>query len=192
MIEVLVVDDHHGFRRVLCAVLDAEADMCVVGEAVDGDEAVAKALELVPNVVLLDVEMPGAGGIDAARALKEVLPTAKVIMLTTSDDEEDLYRALRAGASSYLLKHTALADLPASIRVAATGHSVLSPSMAAKLVAEFARPAQEPEPCLSDRETEIPCWAEASGPAPAESLFRTGATVGPLLELVTLRGSAPN
>ncbi len=155
MIEVLVVDDHSGFRRVLCSVLGAEADISVVGEASDGEEAVAKCLELVPNVVLLDVQMPGTGGIEAAQAIKDALPTAKVLMLTGSDSEDDLYKALRAGASGYLLKDSALEDLAASVRTAAGGQSVLSPAMAAKLAAEFARPVPEPEPCLSERETEI-------------------------------------
>jgi DNA-binding NarL/FixJ family response regulator len=155
MIEVLVVDDHSEFRRVLCAVLRAEADIAVVGEASDGDEAVAKCLELVPNVVLLDVQMPGTGGIEAARAIKDALPTARVLMLTGSDEEDDLYKALRAGASGYLLKDGALVDLAASVRTAAGGQSVLSPAMAAKLVAEFDRPVPDSEPCLSGRETEV-------------------------------------
>lgn len=155
MIEVLVVDDHPGFRRVLCSLLRSEADISVVGEAADGEEAVAKCLELVPNVVLLDVQMPGTGGLEAARAIKDVLPTARVLMVTASDEEDDLYKALRAGASGYLLKDTALEDLAASVRTAAAGQSVLSPAMAAKLVAEFDRPVPDPEPCLSDRETEI-------------------------------------
>jgi DNA-binding NarL/FixJ family response regulator len=155
MIEVLVVDDHPGFRRILCSLLAADPDISVVGEASDGEEAVAKCLELVPNVVLLDVRMPGTGGIEAARAIKDVLPTARVLMLSGSDEEDDLYKALRAGASGYLLKDTALEDLAASVRTAAGGQSVLSPTMAAKLVAEFDRATPDPEPGLSERETEI-------------------------------------
>lgn len=154
MIEVLVVDDHPGIRRVLCSLLSADPDIAVVGEASDGEGAVARCLELVPNVVLLDIRMPGTGGIEAVRAIKDMLPTARVLMLTGSDDEEDLYKALRAGASGYLLKDTALEDLAASVRMAAGGQSVVSPTMAAKLVAEFDRPAQD-EPRLGDREADI-------------------------------------
>ena len=155
MIEVLVVDDDAGFRRVLCSLLSGDPDISVVGEASDGEEAVARCLELVPNVVLLDIRMPGTGGIEAARAIMNELPTARVLMLTGSDEEDDLYKALKAGASGYLLKETALEDLPASVRTAAGGQSVLSPAMAAKLVAEFDRTARDPEPRLSERETEI-------------------------------------
>lgn len=155
MIEVLVVDDLRGFRRVLCTVLNGEPDMVVVGEASDGEEAVARSLELVPNVVLLDVRMPGTGGIEAAAAIKDVVPTAKVIMLTGSDQEDDLYKALRAGASGYLLKDAALESVSAAVRVAALGQSVLSPSMAATLVSEFNRPTYDVEPCLTERESEI-------------------------------------
>lgn len=154
-IEVLVADDDRRFRQVLCAVLNSDPDICVVGDASDGDEAVAKSLALVPNVVLLDVKMPGTGGIEAARAIKEALPTVKVLMLTASDEEDDLYKALQAGASGYLLRGTALEGLGASVQVAAGGQSVLSPAMAAKLVSEFSRPVEKVGPCLTDRETEI-------------------------------------
>jgi len=154
-IEVLVVDDEERFRRVLVAIVGAEADMVVVDVAADGNEAVAKAIALVPDVVLLDVAMPGTGGIEAARAIKEWVPTTKVVMLTASDEEEDLYKALRAGASGYLLKEKALVDLCVSVRAAACGQAVLSPSMAAMLVVEFAEPIVEAIPRLSDREFEI-------------------------------------
>lgn len=83
------------------------------------------------------------------------MPTAKVVMLTTSVEEDDLFNALRAGASGYLLKASALDDMAASIRVAASGQSILSPALAAKLVSEFDRPASRPEPCLTERETEV-------------------------------------
>jgi DNA-binding NarL/FixJ family response regulator len=154
-IEVLVADDEEQFRRVLSAILAAEADLVVVGEAADGDEAVAKASALVPDVVLLDVAMPGASGIEAVRAIKEWLPTTKVVMLTSSDEEDDLYKALRAGASGYLLKDTGLDTVVASVRTAAGGESVLSPFMAAKLVAEFGDSSAYLSPRLSDRELEI-------------------------------------
>jgi len=154
-IEVLSVDDDERFRRVLAAVVATEADIVVVGEAADGDQAVAMATLLVPDVALVDVAMPGTGGIEATRAIKASVPTTKVVMLTASDEEEDLFQALRAGANGYLLKASALVDVCASIRAAASGQAVLSSSMATKLVAEFASPAPEPTPRLSGRELEI-------------------------------------
>lgn len=155
VIEILVVDDEAGFRRTLTAVVAAEADMVVVGEAADGGEAVVRAIDLLPHVVLLDVRMPGTGGIEAARAIKDWLPTTTVVMLTASDEEDDLYKALRAGASGYLLKENALVDVCVSVRAAACGQAVLSPSMAAKLYTEFAAPALAPTPRLSNRELQI-------------------------------------
>lgn len=154
-ITVLVADDDACFRAVLIAVVAAEADMAVVGEAGDGAEAVAMATSLIPEVVLLDVAMPGTGGIEAARAIKEWLPITKVVMLTASDEEEDLYKALRAGASGYLLKDRALTELGVSVRAVASGQAVLSPSMAAKLAADFAGPLPGPTPRLSERELGI-------------------------------------
>ncbi|HEX8770894.1 MAG TPA: response regulator transcription factor [Acidimicrobiales bacterium] len=159
VIEVIVVDDDEGFRQVVTAVLAAEPDIVVVGEACDGDQAVTLAAEYVPTVVLMDVRMPGTGGIDAVRAIKERMPTTKVIMLTASDEEEDLFKALRAGASGYVLKDSNIAEIDNSIRAVVSGQSVLSPPMAAKLVVEFSGPAASealPESvCLTDRELEI-------------------------------------
>jgi DNA-binding NarL/FixJ family response regulator len=154
-IEVLIADDEARFRRVLVAIVAAEADMVVVGEAADGAETLSKAVALVPDIVLLDVSMPGTGGIEAARAIKEWLPTTKVLMLTASDEEDDLFKALRAGASGYLQKDAALLDVALSIRAAVSGQAVLSPSMAAKLVVEFSATAPDPGPRLSEREVEI-------------------------------------
>jgi len=154
-IEVLSVDDDERFRKVLAAVVAAENDIVIVGEAADGAQAVALAMALLPDVVLVDVAMPGTGGIEAARAIKAGLPTTKVVMLTASDEQDDLFQALRAGAGGYLLKAGALIDVCASIRAAASGQAVLSAAMATKLVAEFAAPVPEPAPRLSGRELEI-------------------------------------
>ncbi|HEX3393680.1 MAG TPA: response regulator transcription factor [Acidimicrobiales bacterium] len=154
-IEVLVVDDEERFRRVLTAILAVEADIAVVGEAADGAEAVAKATSLMPDVVLLDVRMPGTGGIEAAQAIKAWSPTTKVVMLTASDEDEDLYKALRAGASGYLLKEKALVDVCLCVRAAASGQAVLSPSMAARLVADFVGPTRDTTSQLSSRELDI-------------------------------------
>jgi DNA-binding NarL/FixJ family response regulator len=109
----------------------------VVGEAGDGDSAVVAAQELVPDVVLLDVRMPVSGGIETARALRDLVPTTKVVMLTVSDEDDDLYEALRAGASGYLLKGEYLQDIGASLKAICAGRTVLSSSVAAKITAEF-------------------------------------------------------
>jgi len=102
-IRVLIVDDHALFRRGLEMVLAEEADIEVVGEASDGAEAVEKAGQALPDVVLMDIRMPRSSGIEACRAMKELSPSAKIVMLTISDEEEDLFEAIRAGASGYLL-----------------------------------------------------------------------------------------
>src|SRR3982751_1346794 len=103
-IRVLICDDHALFRRGLIMVLESEEGIDVVAEAEDGEEAIAKAEEFAPDVVLMDVRMPRVSGIEATRQIRDVIPTAKILMLTVSDEEEDLYEAIKAGANGYLLK----------------------------------------------------------------------------------------
>lgn len=136
-IRVLVVDDHALFRRGLEIVLAQEEDIQVVGEAGDGSEAVDKAADLLPDIVLMDVRMPKRGGIEACTAIKEVAPSAKIIMLTISDEEADLYDAIKAGATGYLLKEISTDEVATAIRAVADGQSQISPSMASKLLTEF-------------------------------------------------------
>ena len=161
-IRVLIVDDHALFRRGLQMVLEQESDIIVVGEGGDGAEAVAKAQELMPDVVLMDVRMPKRGGIDATKQIKEILPHVKILMLTISDEEADLYDAIKAGATGYLLKEVSIEEVGAAIRSVQTGQSLISPSMASKLLSEFAtmvKRADEkqsaPQPRLTDREMEV-------------------------------------
>jgi DNA-binding NarL/FixJ family response regulator len=163
-IRALIVDDHALFRRGLEMVLDSEPDIELVGEASDGEEAVRKAGESLPDVVLMDVRMPRSTGIDACRALKAVAPSAKIIMLTISDEEADLFEAIRAGASGYLLKDIPLDEVAESVRAVHGGQSLISPSMAGKLLTEFATlarreeeepPQQVPAPRLTEREIEV-------------------------------------
>ncbi|HVF54348.1 MAG TPA: response regulator transcription factor [Actinomycetota bacterium] len=161
-IRVLLVDDHALFRRGLQMVLEGEADIEVVGEAADGEEAVEQAEAMTPDVVLMDVRMPKRSGIEATRAIKETLPTTKIVMLTISDEEADLYEAIKAGASGYLLKEIAIEELASSVRAVYGGQSLISPSMASKLLSEFAvmvksrdeRP-EVPGPRLTERELEV-------------------------------------
>ena len=161
-LRVLIVDDHALFRRGLQMVLRQESDIDVVGEAADGHEAVEKAQELMPDVVLMDVRMPGQSGIKATEEIKDNLPHAKVLMLTISDEEADLYDAIKAGASGYLLKEISIDEVAEAVRSVWAGQSRISPSMASKLLTEFAamsRRADErqqlPAPRLTDREMEV-------------------------------------
>ncbi|MCZ7414571.1 MULTISPECIES: response regulator transcription factor [unclassified Streptomyces] len=161
-VRVLVVDDHELFRRGLEIVLQTEEDIQVVGEAGDGAEAVEKAADLLPDIVLMDVRMPRRGGIEACTAIKEVVPSAKIVMLTISDEEADLYDAIKAGATGYLLKEISTDEVCAAIRAVADGQSQISPSMAAKLLTEFKSMIQRtdesklvPAPRLTDRELEV-------------------------------------
>ena len=161
-IRVLVVDDHALFRRGLEMVLAHEDDIDVVGEAEDGADAVEKAIETTPDIVLMDVRMPRRGGIDACTAIKDAVPSSKIIMLTISDEEADLYEALKAGATGYLLKEISIDEVAAAVRAVHGGQSLISPSMDSKLLNEFAsmikrddERQQVPVPRLTEREMEV-------------------------------------
>jgi DNA-binding NarL/FixJ family response regulator len=164
-IRVLIADDHAFFRRGLEVVLQGEPGLELVGQASDGQEAVRVASEVVPDIVLMDIRMPKMTGIEAARAMKEVAPSAKIVILTISDEDEDLFEAIRAGAIGYLLKDIPLDELADSVRAVHGGQSLINPSMAGKLITEFATLARrdaEEEPAkhapvlkLTDREMEV-------------------------------------
>lgn len=161
-IRVLVADDHALYRRGLEMVLGQEDDIEIVGEASDGAEAIRRAEELLPDVVLMDIRMPRRSGIEACTAIKEIVPSTKIVILTISDEESDLYEAVRAGANGYLLKDVPGEEIADGIRAVAGGQSLISPSMASKLLSEFAtmikkseeRP-QMPVPRLTDRELQV-------------------------------------
>jgi two-component system NarL family response regulator len=157
---VAVVDDQELFRRGLTMLLGVEEDIEVVGEAGDGVAATELAASAVPDVILMDVRMPKRSGIEACVAIKEVAPTARIIMLTVSDEEADLYDAVKNGASGYLLKDSSIDEVAQAIRVVADGQSLISPSMAIKLLDEFKQMSrsdrqQVPSPRLTDRELEV-------------------------------------
>ncbi|MFN2131319.1 MAG: response regulator [Anaerolineae bacterium] len=165
-IRVLLVDDQALFREGLETLLSVHSDIQVVGQASNGQEAVEVAAKIVPDVVLMDVRMPGLNGVRATHLLKQALPQCRVIVLTTFDDDEYVFDALRAGAVGYLLKDVACARLVEAIRAAARGDSILEPSVAAKVIAEFTRvssmvPSAHMEELvepLSERELEILSW----------------------------------
>jgi DNA-binding NarL/FixJ family response regulator len=159
-IRVAVVDDQELFRRGLTMLLGVEDDIEVVGEAGDGVAATELAATAVPDVILMDVRMPKRSGIEACIAIKEAAPTARIIMLTVSDEEADLYDAVKNGASGYLLKDSSIDEVAQAVRVVADGQSLISPSMAIKLLDEFKQMSrsdrqQVPTPRLTDRELEV-------------------------------------
>jgi len=161
-IRVLIVDDHALFRRGLVMVLEQEKDIDLVGEAGDGAEAVNIAQDTMPDVVLMDVRMPRRGGIEATSQIKALAPHIKILMLTISDEEADLYDAIKAGASGYLLKEISIEEVANAIRQVHAGQSMISPSMASKLLTQFAtlvkktdeKPAAA-QPRLTEREMEV-------------------------------------
>jgi DNA-binding NarL/FixJ family response regulator len=162
VIRVLIADDQALFRRGLYVVLGTEKDIEVVAEAEDGAEAIAKAEELAPDVVLMDVRMPRINGIEAARRIRELLPSTRIIMLTVSDEEEDLYEAIKAGANGYLLKEISVEEVAGAIHAVVQGQSLIAPLMASKLLSEFnslakqaAEKEQLPAPVLTARELEV-------------------------------------
>jgi DNA-binding NarL/FixJ family response regulator len=161
-IKILLVDDQPLFREGLRTLLSVHSDFEVVGEAGNGEEAIRLTRSLLPSVVLMDLQMPVLDGVAATRRLHEEQPDCRVIVLTTFDDDEMVFDGLRAGAIGYLLKDAPSEKLAEAIRVAARGETFLQPSVAAKVVAEFARlsrktvgtPDSVTQP-LSERELEI-------------------------------------
>ncbi|CAA9471547.1 MAG: hypothetical protein AVDCRST_MAG05-600 [uncultured Rubrobacteraceae bacterium] len=161
-IRVLVADDHPVFRRGMRAILGAEEEIELVGEAMDGEEAVALALELRPDVILMDLNMPGVGGIEATRRVLEAGPETAVLMLTMFEDDKSIFAAMRAGAHGYVLKGADGAETLRAIRAVANGEAIFSPEITRRLTGYFAAPEGEPRtaatqafPNLTEREHEI-------------------------------------
>lgn len=157
-IRVMVVDDHDLYRRGLCAVVDTEPDLTIVGEAADGSAAIDVALTRSPDIVLMDVRMPGIDGIETCRLLHQQVPSCKVLMLTMSEDEVDLYEALRAGAAGYLLKTLTADEVAAAVRAAHNGHAMIPPSMAIEFASDVTRGRtrqSDDTPRLTTRELEV-------------------------------------
>jgi DNA-binding NarL/FixJ family response regulator len=162
-VRVLIVDDQALFREALATLLEVRPEICVVGEAANGAEALDRVAALRPDVVLMDLHMPVLDGIGATRRVRVEHPDVQVLALTTFDDDEDVFAALRAGAVGYLLKDVSSDRLVEALLAARRGESVLQPSVAAKVVARFARmtdgeAAPRPQPLvvpLSERELEV-------------------------------------
>ena len=157
-IMVLLVDDHQVVRQGVRAFLDIQPDMFVVAEAESGEVAVKLASEHAPDVILMDLLMPGMDGVEATRRIKQISPRTQIIILTSYHDDEHIFPAIRAGALSYVLKNIGPAELSEVVRKAAVGEAVLNSQVAARLVQEFRGPGHEaPNPFieLTDREMEV-------------------------------------
>jgi DNA-binding NarL/FixJ family response regulator len=161
-LRVLVVDEQSLFRTGLRLVLSEVEGIDVVGEATDGYQALERARELQPDVVVMEVRLPVMDGIETARHLRREVPATSILMLTVSDDESDLFQAVKAGANGYLLKEVAIEELAEAVRAVGRGHGLISPPMASKLLQEFSALARRAEtseevvaPSLTAREGQI-------------------------------------
>ena len=161
-IRVMLVDDHVLFRKGLLSLMATRPELEVIGEAGDGDEAIERAAELRPDLVLMDIHMPGRDGIQATRAIRAEHPEIRIVILTVSEEEEDLYGAIKAGAQGYLLKNLRPESLFEMIQDAARGEAPISPGIAAKILEELGRSrerdrveAPDESQLLTQREREI-------------------------------------
>jgi DNA-binding NarL/FixJ family response regulator len=159
-VRIVLVDDQPLIRASLQMVVTDAPDLTVVGEAGDGAEAVRLAAELRPDVVVMDIRMPGMDGVEATRRVLEADGACRVLMLTTFDDDEYVYGALRAGAAGFLVKDMALDDILTAVRVVASGDALIAPSVTRRLIAAFAAPAAASPPPetrldVTDREQEV-------------------------------------
>jgi DNA-binding NarL/FixJ family response regulator len=155
---VLLADDHALFRAGIESLVRAW-DVDVVGHASDGHEAVAQARRLHPDLILMDIGMPGCNGIEATRLIKAELPETKIVMVTVSDDDEDVFEAIKCGADGYLLKDMSEQELSSTLEAVAAGKPAMSPALAARIVEEFARAARATDEtqaaALTPRESEV-------------------------------------
>ncbi|HEY7034726.1 MAG TPA: response regulator transcription factor [Thermomicrobiales bacterium] len=157
-LRILIVEDHPLFRKGLRELIAAVADFELVGEAADGEEAVTTALDLLPDLVLMDLQLPGQSGIEAIRAIVAASPTTRILVVTLFQDDDSVFAALRAGARGYILKDADEVDMIRAIRAIAAGESLFSPAVASRVLAFFAgvRPtAPQIFPTLTDREHDI-------------------------------------
>ncbi len=161
-IRVLLADDHSLFREGLAGILDALPDFEVVGEANDGLEVIVKARELAPELIIMDVSMPGCNGVEATQRIKAESPETAIVMLTVSDENELLFEAIKNGAQGYLLKSIRSRDLITMLRGAVRGEAAISPTLGGRMLDEFRRLSQQPVrapgvevPVLTAREQEV-------------------------------------
>ncbi|MFF3004892.1 response regulator [Kitasatospora sp. NPDC057940] len=184
MTRVLLVDDQPLVRAALEMVITETADVEVVGEAGTGAEAVRLAGELRPDVVVMDLRMPGMDGIEATRLITAGGGPTRVVVLTTFDDDDHVYAALRAGASGFLVKDMALDDILAAVRVVAAGDALIAPSVTRRLISSFAEQRPAPGPATAPG----PTTAVSPAPAPTPAARRLGAITDREREILTLVG----
>lgn len=158
-LRVLIADDHPLFRHGIHALLDAAADIEVVGEATSGDEAMTMASALQPDMILMDIQMPGINGIEATRRIVRESPHIRILMVTMFEDDASVFMAMRAGARGYVLKDAEKAEMLRAVRAVGSGEAIFSPAIAARLIDFFAAPkpsaAPDAFPELTEREHEI-------------------------------------
>lgn len=154
-IRVLLVDDHQLFRRGVASLLAGREDIEVVGEANNGAEAVERARELMPDVILMDIKMPELDGLSATKQLKAEMPYVRIMMLTVSETDEDLFEAIKAGASGYLLKNVDPNYLIACVQQVQRGEVPIAPTMAAKILRELTSPTESSFQALTGRERQV-------------------------------------
>jgi len=150
-IRILLVDDHDLFREGLAGIISTQPDLQVIGEAGDGLEAIVKARELKPDLIMMDIQMPGCDGLEATQKIKRELPDTVIVMLTVRDEEEKLFEAIRSGAQGYLLKNIRSHDLLDGLRGAMRGEAAIPPILAGRMLEEFRRLSQyEPREAIRD------------------------------------------
>lgn len=158
-LRLLIADDHPLFRKGLRTLLEAVPDFTLVGEAETGPRASELAVELQPDVVLMDLQMPGGSGIEATRAIVATSPTTKVLVVTLFEDDDSVFAALRAGARGYILKDTDEEEMIRAVRAVAHGEAIVGPAVATRVLAYFAAPPRDAPPkafpALTEREREI-------------------------------------
>jgi DNA-binding NarL/FixJ family response regulator len=152
-IRVMIVDDHSAIRAGLVHILRSEPDIEVIAEAADGQEAIEKALELKPELIIMDISMPIVSGLEATLTIKERLPDTKILIFTVSESEQDLIQAMRFGAEGFILKDSNIEEIAVALRLIAHGETILSPALSQKLVNEFRNKTSES--ALSIRESEV-------------------------------------
>lgn len=169
MLRILVVEDHPLFRKGVVTLLDAVDGMTVVGAVGSGEDAVTAARDLRPDVVLMDLQLPGMSGIEATRAIVEADPDVRVLVLSLFEDDDSVFLALRAGARGYVLKDADEDELTGAIRAVARGEAIFSSAVAGRVLAFFAAPRPAPKvfPALTDREREILDLIAAGHPNPS-------------------------